>query len=48
MDNHIISIVIAIFSEINKAVVEAESAYEKMLYKEALKASFFEFQVIVL
>ena len=34
-------------SEMNKAIQETRVHYENMLYKEAVKAGFFEFQVII-
>lgn len=32
-------------SEMNAAIVKTEQHYERMMYKEALKSGFFEFQV---
>ena len=33
------------FSEINKAIIDTQNNYEKMLFKEAMKTGFYEFQV---
>lgn len=33
------------FSEINKAILETQHFYEKMLFKEAMRTGFYEFQV---
>lgn len=32
-------------SEINAGILKTEQHYERMMYKEALKSGFFEFQV---
>lgn len=32
-------------SEMNSGIVKTEQHYERMMYKEALKSGFFEFQV---
>jgi hypothetical protein len=43
---HFLAPILFVFrSEINKAVAETRTNYEHMLYKEALKTGFFEFQV---
>ena len=36
-----------IISEINRSIKVADKFYEKMLFKEALKVAFFEFQVML-
>lgn len=32
-------------SEMNAGILKTEQHYDKMMYKEALKSGFFEFQV---
>ena len=32
-------------SEMNKAIVETEKNYDRMMFKEALRSGFYEFQV---
>lgn len=34
-----------LFSEMNSGILKTEQHYERMMYKEALKSGFFEFQV---
>ena len=42
------SILSVCFSEINAGILRTEQHYERMMYKEALKTGFFEFQVNLL
>ena len=39
-------ILITISSEINKAISEVKTSYENMMFKDALRTGFFEFQVL--
>lgn len=34
-----------LFSEMNAGILKTEQHYDRMMYKEALKSGFFEFQV---
>ncbi len=36
----------SVCSEMNSSIIKTEQHFERMMYKEALKSGFFEFQVI--
>lgn len=43
--NFLLLLLSSCVSEMNAAIVKTEQHYERMMFKEALKSGFFEFQV---